>query len=229
MRLLMKLDTLLEIQATHIPNLCKQLAEWAERATESSSLPLLELFVNGYLVVGRIVKYDELPHNRTIWVERSQEDIVAPAAVTVIDVAAIRGITFMNIDHYTNGLELNKPALKVSMLELGRTIKKTEVTFIELFGKNVPLEASADQLTEDQRTNIFKIVDLLPAVLTQMMQDTLCKNLLVEAIDSIKVSIATPRSTTLSNKTLWTTIQSDAKLTKKQLTDLLTTEIEALL
>lgn len=225
----MKLEALLETQATHIPNLCKQLAEWATLASESSSLPLLELFVMGYPIVGRIVKYDELPHTKSIWVERSQNDVVAPAAVSIIDVAAIRGITFMNIDHYLNGLELYKPEIKVSMLEFGRTLKKTETSLKELFDKNIPLQTFAEQLSEEHRTSVYKVIDLLPTVLTEMMQDPLCKKLLVEAVESIKVSIATPRSTTLTDKTLGITIQSDSKFTKKQLSDLLKSEIEALL
>ncbi|NHN26631.1 hypothetical protein FIA58_013175 [Flavobacterium jejuense] len=223
----MKLSFIENLPTTSTLELCKQMANFAKKVVDSSSLPKLELLLhNGTFITGRIINFHENANKQYIWIENNI-DIPEKINVFLLEVNQIIGISILDYDAYQTGVELVKPIEIIGVLELKRKKKSIEELLEKLFAKPIIVSVDIDNLYEENRSIIYKNLSFIATALQEILSDEISKSVVNEKVNIIQVNILDRIEVTLSNEILFVSIKKDNTQTSANQIKILKEKIES--
>jgi hypothetical protein len=202
-----------------------KLADFADKAEDSSILPKVELILQtGNVITGSIIGYDRTMQEKLLMVLRISA-FDAKSEVTIVPGMQVAAITFLDANSSLTVLE-NKSV--ISSLELKRAAKKTEEDLDKYTTGKINLILDADSYPEEHRRYVLEIINLLPALFSSLAKDEFGRKAIDENIDSIKIAIEENSTTSLTNKELLIAIKASYIFPEKE-KERIKKEIESLL
>ncbi len=218
-----------DIQYSSITEICAELAKFADKSTDSSNLPKLELFlVGGNIITGKIVNFQKNNSQSHIWVSTSNDDTVKQAVF--VPVHNLAGISILDLDEFLFHRETNNPLQNIGSLELKRRKLETENQLSDIMEKNIAIEIdNFETINEMERANTNRILEQLPSLFKSILSDTLGKKLMNDAVNSIQLVFSDSEPSELKNGVLVIPVKEKrTHLITKEM-ELLKSEIEALI
>lgn len=202
-----------------------KLADLADKAEDSSILPLIELVLHsGNIITGSIIGYDQTKQEKLLMVLRISS-FDAKSEITIVPGIQVAAITFLDADRSLRVLE-NKSV--ISALELKRSARKIEEDLQKYTTEKITLILDTDNYPEGHRRYVLEVINLLPSIFTSLTQDEFGKKAVDENIASIEISLDESNKTSLENKKLLIGINASYKFPEKE-NERIKKEIESLL
>ncbi len=225
----MNISVLKKIKYTSIMDLCKELAEFASNSNDSSSLPKLELFLIGDIILkGKIIDYQNNINQSHIWFQQTNNKEIDQ--ITFIPIQNLKSISILELDHFLLLQEINTSSQKIKKFELRRRFIKIEKELSLLIEKNISISIENDsEISDRDRAIVNRILECLPVVFDNILYDKLSKNLVKKSINSIQFILNNNNSVQLYNGILSIGIEEQIKQTINKEIERLKKEIEALL
>ena len=222
----MKLSFLNDLPVSSTIELCKEAANFAKKADNSSSLPKLELLLyNGTSVTGKIVDFQDKSGKSYIWIENNI-DIPQKISLLLLDISQIIGINIMDFEVYQICREGNKPLEIIGTLELKRKKKSTEELLEKLLSKAIVINFDVDTLKEEDRAILYKNLSLITTTFQEILSDEMSKSSIKEKISEIEITIEEHISVVLNKEILSIAIQKSNRQTIANQVKILQEKIE---
>lgn len=179
-----------------------ELSDLAQKTEDNSSLPKLELLLQtGNKLQGSIINSKKTANEHFLMI-LGTPDSYSKSEITLVSSLQVVAITLIEPSNYLKFFQVTQNAVLVGSLELKRAIKKTEIELETVVGKKIKFLLDADAFLENSRNDVLRIINFLPAIFETLTADQLGKNLILNTIKNIQVSIANESAISLEEQTL---------------------------
>lgn len=176
-----------------------EMAEIAEKSTDSSSLPKLELLLrSGSAIRGHILKLQHSGHDQILMVASLRDQFNNNSEITFLPASEVVAVTMLAPEAYLKQYILPAAAKEIGSLELKRATREIDEKIQEFFNEGVSLQLDAKDCPDNARWEALQVLQALPAILEQITADELGKKLVNEKIKNIEIAVSSHSHTSLS-------------------------------
>ena len=207
-----------------------EMAEIAEKSTDSSSLPKLELLLrSGSVIRGHILKLQQNNHDQMLMVAHLPDPYNNTDEVTFLSASEVVAITLLEPQAYLKQYILPAASKDIGSLELKRAAREFHEKVQEFFHEGVLFQLDTKECPDKARWEVLQVLEALPELIQQITADELGKKLANEKIQSIEIVASGHAQTTLEQGILKIQLSSPFTSTLNAEKERIKSEIESLL
>ena len=207
-----------------------EMAGIAEKSTDSSSLPKLELLLrSGSVVRGHILKLKQTSHDQMLMIAGLKDQYNHTSEVTFLSAIEVVAVTLLEPAAYLNQYILPAASKEIGSLELKRAAREFHEKVQEFFTEKVSFQLDTKECPDNARWEVLQVLESLPQLMEQITSDELGKKLVNEKIKSIEINVSDHAHTTLEQGVLKIQLTSPFTGTMNAEKERIKSEIESLL
>lgn len=180
-----------------------EMAEIAEKSTDSSSLPKLELLLrSGSAIRGHILKLQHNAHDQMLMIASLKNQYNDTKEVIFISASEVMAITLLDPEAYLKQYVLPAASKDIGKLELKRALQETNEKVNFYFQDGISIQFDATTCPNNARWEVLQVLETLPELMQHLTADELGKKLVNEKIKSIEITVSDHARTTLDQYVL---------------------------